>query len=67
MRETELRKAEAEKKRAERAQDKKKNSQTAQIGEKRSVDDGEVDGPRKRARNVRSQIRNQPSMIKSSK
>ncbi len=46
---------------------KKSNSQNAKVGEKRSVDNSEVDGPRKRARNVRSQIRNQLLMIESSK
>jgi len=45
----------------------KKSFSSAKIGEKRSVNDSEIDGPRKRARNVGSQIRNQRSMIKSSK
>jgi hypothetical protein len=58
MREAELRRAEIEKKRAERAQNKK-NMQNARIGEKRSIDSDEVDGSRKRARNLWSQIRNQ--------
>ena len=55
------------KKRAERVQNKKKNSQTAQIGEKRSVDDSEIHGSRKRARKVRSQIRKSHSIINSTK
>jgi hypothetical protein len=57
-REAELRKAEAEKKRIKRMQIKKLNSQKAKVGEKRSIDDDEIDGSRKRARIVRSHLNN---------
>jgi membrane protein involved in colicin uptake len=56
-REAALRKEEAERKRSMRANTEKTGSKTAQIGQKRSIDDGEVDASRKRARNVRSQMR----------
>ena len=65
-RESEKRKAKIERKHAQRAQ-AKKSFQNAKDGEKRSVDDDEIDGPRKRVRNVRSQIHNQRLMTKSSK
>jgi membrane protein involved in colicin uptake len=64
-REAELRKAEAEKKRIERIQTKKLSSQKAKVGEKRSIDDSEIDESRKRARIVRSHLNNQLSTIKS--
>jgi hypothetical protein len=66
-RETEQRKTEIEKKRVKRAQAKKSNFQNTKIGEKRSIDDHEIDGSRKRARNVRSHLRNQQSTTKSTK
>jgi hypothetical protein len=59
-----LRKIEIEKKRIERIQAKKSSSQKAKVGEKRSIDDDEVDGSRKRVRFVRSHLRNQPLAIK---
>ena len=62
-----MRKAEAEKKRIESVQNKKKSPQTAKVGEKRSVDDSGVDGPGKRARKVRSQIRRSHSITNSTK
>jgi hypothetical protein len=46
-------------------QAKKSSSQKAKVGEKRSIDDDEVDGSRKRVRFVRSHLRNQPLAIKS--
>jgi hypothetical protein len=61
-REAELRKIEIEKRRIER---KKSSSQKAKVGEKRSIDDDEVDRSRKRVRFVRSHLRNQPLAIKS--
>jgi hypothetical protein len=64
-RETELRKIEIEKKRIGRMQARKSSSQKAKIGEKRSIDDDEVDGSRKRVRFVRSHLRNQPLGTKS--
>jgi hypothetical protein len=57
VREAELRKTEIEKKRAERAQNKK-NIQNARIGEKKSINSDKIDGFRKRARNLQSQICN---------
>ena len=63
-REEELRKIEIEKKRIERMQAKKSSSQKAKVGEKRSIDDDKVDRPRKRARFVRSHLRNQLLAIK---
>jgi hypothetical protein len=63
-REEELRKIEIEKKRIERMQAKKSSSQKAKVGEKRSIDDDKVDGPRKRVSFVRSHLRNQPLTIK---
>jgi hypothetical protein len=64
-REKELRKIEIEKKRIERMQAKKSSSQKAKVGEKRSIDNNEVDGSRKRVRFLRSHLRNQPLAIKS--
>jgi membrane protein involved in colicin uptake len=64
-REEELRKIEIEKKRIKRMQAKKSSSQKAKVGEKRSINDDKVDGPRKRVRFVRSHLRNQPLTIKS--
>jgi hypothetical protein len=64
-REEELRKIEIEKSRIERMQAKKSSSQKAKIGEKRSIDDDEVGGSRKRVRFVRSHLRNRPLTIKS--
>ena len=46
-------------------QAKKSSSQKAKVSEKRSIDDDKVDKPRKRARFVRSHLRNQPLAIKS--
>jgi hypothetical protein len=57
-REAELRKAEAEKKRIKRMQTKKLNSQKAKIGEKRLIDDDEINESRKRARIVQSHLNN---------
>jgi hypothetical protein len=57
-REAELRKAEAEKKRIKRMQTKKSSFQKAKVGEKRSIDDNEINGSRKRARIVRSHLNN---------
>ncbi len=65
-RESEKRKVKTERKRAQRAQ-AKKSFQNTKGGEKRSVDDDEINGFRKRVRNVRSQIRNQRPMTKSSR
>ena len=64
-REKKLRKIEIEKKRIKRMQAKKSSSQKAKVGEKRSIDDDKVDGPRKRVRFVRSHLRNRPLTIKS--
>jgi len=58
------RKAEAERKRIQRVQPKK-SFQNAETGEKRLTDDSKIDRCRKRTRNIRSQIRNQPSITKS--
>ena len=60
-----MRKIGIEKKRIERMQVKKSSSRKAKVGEKRSIDDDEVDGSRKRMRFVRSRLRNQPLAIKS--
>ena len=65
IREAELRKIEIEKRRIGRMQAKKSSSQKAKVGEKRSIDDDEVDGSRKRMRFVRSHLRNQQLAIKS--
>jgi hypothetical protein len=43
---------------------KKSNSQKAKIGEKRSIDENEIDGSRKRARIVRSHLGNQQIITK---
>jgi hypothetical protein len=59
-----LRKAEAEKKRIERAQIKKSSSQKIKFGEKKSIDDDEINLSRKRMRIVRSHLNNQPLSIK---
>ena len=64
MRETELRKIKIEKRRIERMQAKKSSSQRAKDGEKRSINDDEVDKSRKRVRFVRSHLRNQLLTIK---
>jgi hypothetical protein len=61
----ELRKTEVEKKRIERMQAKKSNFQKVKVGEKRLIDDNEVDGSRKRARIVRSHLGNQQIITKS--
>jgi hypothetical protein len=45
-------------------QAKKSSSQKAKVGEKRSIDNDEIDGSRKRARFVRSHLRNQSLAIK---
>jgi hypothetical protein len=64
-REAELRKIEIKKRRIERMQAKKSSSQKAKVGEKRSIDNEEVNGSRKRVRFVRSHLRNQPLTVKS--
>jgi hypothetical protein len=46
-------------------QAKKSSSQKAKVGEKRSIDDDEIDRSRKRLRFVRSHLRNQPLTVKS--
>jgi hypothetical protein len=46
-------------------QAKKSSSQKAKVGEKRSINDDEIDKSRKRVRFVRSHLRNQPLAIKS--
>jgi hypothetical protein len=46
---------------------KKVEFQNAKIGEKRSIDDNEVDGSRKLACNVRSHLRNQQLITKLTK
>ncbi len=46
-------------------QAKKSSSQKAKIGEKRSINDNEIDRSRKRVRFVRSHLRNQSLTIKS--
>ena len=46
-------------------QAKKSSSQKVKVSEKRSIDDGEVGGSRKRVRFVRSHLRNQSLAIKS--
>ncbi len=46
-------------------QAKKSSSQKVKVSEKRSIDDGEIGGSRKRVRFVRSYLRNQPLAIKS--
>jgi hypothetical protein len=58
-REIEQRKTETKKKHAERAQIKKSSSQNAEIGEKRLIDNDEIERSRKHARNLRSHLRNQ--------
>jgi replication initiation and membrane attachment protein DnaB len=63
-REAELRKIKIEKRRIERMQAKKSSSQRAKDGEKRSINDDEVDKSRKRVRFVRSHLRNQSLAIK---
>jgi hypothetical protein len=64
-REAELRKIEIKKRRIKRMQAKKSGSQKAKVGEKRSINDDEVDGSRKRVRFVRSHLRNQLLATKS--
>jgi hypothetical protein len=64
-RETELRKIEIEKRRIERMHIKKSSSQKAKVGEKRSINDDEIGGSRKRVRFVRSHLRNRSLTIKS--
>jgi hypothetical protein len=64
-REAELRKIEIEKRRIKRMQAKKSSSQKTKIGEKRFINNDEVDESRKRVRFVRSHLRNQPLAIKS--
>jgi hypothetical protein len=61
----ELHKAKIEKKRTKRAQIKKSNSQKIKIGDKRLIDDSEIDKSRKRARIVRSHLSNQYLITKS--
>jgi hypothetical protein len=61
----ELHKVKIEKKRTERAQTKKSNSQKVKIGEKRSIDNSEIDRLRKRARIVRSHLNNQHLITES--
>jgi len=46
-------------------QAKKSSSQKTKVGKKRSINNDKVDGSRKRARFVRSHLRNQPLAIKS--
>src|SRR5450432_2575639 len=65
MRETELRKIKIEKRRIKRMQAKKSGSQKAKVGEKRSINDDEIGGSRKRVRFVRSHLRNRSLTIKS--
>ena len=60
-----MRKIKVKKKRIERMQAKKSSSQKAKVGEKRSIDDDKIDGPRKRVRFVRSHLRNKPLTVKS--
>ena len=57
-RDTKQRKAETKKERIKYAQNKKSNSQNAKTGEKRSINDSEINKFRKRVHNVQSQIRN---------
>jgi hypothetical protein len=64
-REIELRKTETEKKRIKRIQIKKSNSQKTKVGEKKSIDDNEIDRSRKRARIVQSHLGNQQIITKS--
>jgi hypothetical protein len=59
--EAEERKLEAERRRMQRIQ-AKKIFQNAVAGQKRLVDDMEIEGPRKRQHLARSQMRNQPSI-----
>jgi hypothetical protein len=61
----ELHKIKIKKKRTERAQIKKSNFQKVKIGEKRLIDNNEIDKSRKRARIVRSYLSNQYLITKS--
>ncbi len=65
-RETKKRKAEIKRKYAQRVQ-AKKSFQNIKVGEKRSVNNNNVNKPKKRERNIRSHIRNSQSITELSK